>query len=176
MNDHDCGFFTVAYVEHIITHRHMNFNQKDMWYYRAKVVHDMYLQQMHAHRLFALLLEVVLDGPLYALTAGCLLLIFVWMSYTKFGKNFTKHVTDDDCRLFRLSTILISYWILERHNVGGVMKQFGLQQLVPPPFHMPFLRKEKMAKIFMGYTKILLNRPKAQSPSVVIPMLYLTLN
>eukprot|EP00268_Persea_americana_P051993 TRINITY_DN5796_c1_g1_i12.p2 TRINITY_DN5796_c1_g1~~TRINITY_DN5796_c1_g1_i12.p2 ORF type:complete len:119 (-),score=7.09 TRINITY_DN5796_c1_g1_i12:400-756(-) len=75
MNDHDCGFFTVAYVEHIITHRHMNFNQKDMWYYRAKVVHDMYLQQMHAHRLFALLLEVVLDGPLYALTAGCLLLI-----------------------------------------------------------------------------------------------------
>ncbi|KAJ8617454.1 hypothetical protein MRB53_013640 [Persea americana] len=25
---------------------------------------------------------------------------FVWMSYTKFGNNFTKHVTDDDCRLF----------------------------------------------------------------------------
>ena len=44
--------------------------------------------------------------------------------------------------LFRSNTVLICFWIVERHCPERVMKQFGLQQIVPPRFLKPFSRNE----------------------------------
>ena len=35
----------MAYAEHIILDRPMQFSQSDMWFYRQKIVHDVYYRQ-----------------------------------------------------------------------------------------------------------------------------------
>lgn len=56
-----------------------------------------------------------------------------------------------DRTLLHSSTVLIWYWIVERHNTWRVMKQFGLKQIVPPPFTMPILRRERTFRSVVDY-------------------------
>lgn len=79
---------------------------------------------------------------------------FNWQPYAGYGKNFLQHIPKVDRDLFSSSTILIFYWIVERHNTCRVMKQFGFKQVVPPPFNMPFLRHERVERITINYSKI----------------------
>ena len=41
----DCGVFVMAYVEHLVFGQPMQFTQNDMWFYRQKIVHDVYYKQ-----------------------------------------------------------------------------------------------------------------------------------
>lgn len=41
----DYGVFVMAYAEHLVLGRPMQFTQRDMWFYRQKVVHDIYYKQ-----------------------------------------------------------------------------------------------------------------------------------
>eukprot|EP00268_Persea_americana_P044168 TRINITY_DN4464_c0_g1_i16.p1 TRINITY_DN4464_c0_g1~~TRINITY_DN4464_c0_g1_i16.p1 ORF type:complete len:280 (-),score=29.87 TRINITY_DN4464_c0_g1_i16:1459-2298(-) len=79
---------------------------------------------------------------------------FAWMPYATHVKKFTQNVCDIDRRLFMSNTILIHYWIMEYHNCNRVMKQFGLNQVVPPTFRMPLLRVEKVERMSRDYTRI----------------------
>ncbi|XXG46971.1 hypothetical protein AAC387_Pa02g1692 [Persea americana] len=79
---------------------------------------------------------------------------FNWQPYAGYGKKFLQHVPKVDRDLFSSSTVLIFYWIVERHNTCRVMKQFGFKQVVPPPFNMPFLRHERVERITIDYRKI----------------------
>ncbi|KAJ8649408.1 hypothetical protein MRB53_002431 [Persea americana] len=44
-NKDDCGVFVMAYAEHLVFGRPMQFTQNDMWFYRQKIVHDIYYKQ-----------------------------------------------------------------------------------------------------------------------------------
>ena len=70
---------------------------------------------------------------------------FIWLPYRDY-ENITDYIDDSDVPLFRSNTVLISYWIVERHNPERVMKQFGLEQIVPPRFQRPFPRTEIIPK------------------------------
>ena len=76
------------------------------------------------------------------------------MPYATYGKKFTQNVSDVDRQLFMSNTILIHYWIMEYHNSNCVIKQFGLSQVVPPPFQMPLLSVEKVERMYWDYTHI----------------------
>ena len=41
----DCGIFVMPFVQHISMGHDMLFNQSDMYYYRAKIVSDIYKDQ-----------------------------------------------------------------------------------------------------------------------------------
>eukprot|EP00268_Persea_americana_P024625 TRINITY_DN24066_c1_g1_i1.p1 TRINITY_DN24066_c1_g1~~TRINITY_DN24066_c1_g1_i1.p1 ORF type:complete len:125 (+),score=5.32 TRINITY_DN24066_c1_g1_i1:576-950(+) len=69
---------------------------------------------------------------------------FTWQPYFDYDKKFQMSVPKGDCDLFSSSTILVWYWIVERHNTWRVMKQFGLKQLVPPTFSVPYVRRERI--------------------------------
>ena len=64
-----------------------------------------------------------------------------WLPYWDY-ENIQVYIDDADVPLFRSNTTLISFWIVERHCPEKVMKQFGLQQIVPPHFQKPFPQNE----------------------------------
>lgn len=77
------------------------------------------------------------------------ILIFQFFNCTPTGnymqsveKKYARNVPKVDHDLFSSSTVLCFYWVVERHNAGLAMTQFGLKQVVPPPFSIPFLREE----------------------------------
>lgn len=76
---------------------------------------------------------------------------FDWQPYKRLGKAFLKRVPKEDRYLFTCSAPLIFFWVLERHNTGRVMKQFGLRQVVPPPFVAAFPRVERIEKVVTNY-------------------------
>ena len=41
----DCEVFFMAYAEHLVLGWPMQFKQNDMWFYRQKIVHDVYYKQ-----------------------------------------------------------------------------------------------------------------------------------
>ena len=41
----DCGVFVMAYAEHLVFERPTLLTQSDMWFYRQKIVHDIYYKQ-----------------------------------------------------------------------------------------------------------------------------------
>ncbi|RWR85072.1 protein MAIN-LIKE 2 isoform X2 [Cinnamomum micranthum f. kanehirae] len=67
--------------------------------------------------------------------------VFNWLPYHDF-ENISDYIDDADVPLFRSNTTLICFWVVECHCPERVMKQFGLQQTVPPRFLRPFPRLE----------------------------------
>ena len=41
----DCGIFIMAYAQHIALNLLMEFTKSDMYYFRAKIVYDLYIDQ-----------------------------------------------------------------------------------------------------------------------------------
>ncbi|XXG41517.1 hypothetical protein AAC387_Pa01g1959 [Persea americana] len=69
------------------------------------------------------------------------------------GEKFLNRISKVDRNLVSSSTFLVYYWIIERHNTWWVMKQFGLMQLVPPPFNMQITRRERTFRLVIDYSK-----------------------
>ncbi|XXG65656.1 hypothetical protein AAC387_Pa05g3298 [Persea americana] len=78
---------------------------------------------------------------------------FEWQPYKKLGKPFFRLVPKADRELVTSSAPLIFYWLLERHNTGRLIKQFGLRQVVPPPFVLPFPRAERKQRVIVDYSQ-----------------------
>ncbi|RWR73152.1 protein MAIN-LIKE 2 [Cinnamomum micranthum f. kanehirae] len=84
---------------------------------------------------------------------------FNWLPYQDY-ENISDYIDDGDVPLFRSNTALICFWVVERHCPERVMKQFGLQQIVPPRFIRPFPRmeiiptgeqkREKLRSVYFG--------------------------
>ena len=84
---------------------------------------------------------------------------FNWLPYADY-ENIQDYIDDADEPLFQSNTALISFWIVKRHNPERVMKQFCLQQVVPPHFQRPFPpnemvsigdnKREKIRSIYSG--------------------------
>ena len=55
--------------------------------------------------------------------------------------------------VFSSQTVVVCYWIVECHNNNRVLKQFGLQQIVPPPFYGAFNMKDRALKAIIDYSK-----------------------
>ncbi|RWR76671.1 serine/threonine-protein phosphatase 7 long form [Cinnamomum micranthum f. kanehirae] len=72
--------------------------------------------------------------------------------YKRLDKAFLKRVPKEDRYLFTCSAPLIFFWVLERYNTGRVMKQFGLRQVVPPPFVAALPRAERIEKVVTNYS------------------------
>ncbi|RWR91080.1 serine/threonine-protein phosphatase 7 long form [Cinnamomum micranthum f. kanehirae] len=78
---------------------------------------------------------------------------FDWQPYDQYGDELSACVNEVDRPLFRSAVSMINYMIVERHNVDRVLKQFGLNQHVPPPFH-PIVRVEKkLSKRAINYER-----------------------
>ncbi|KAJ8639642.1 hypothetical protein MRB53_016336 [Persea americana] len=46
-NSDDCGIFVMAVADHLVRGRAIKFSQSDMWFFRLKMVHDMYNNQVN---------------------------------------------------------------------------------------------------------------------------------
>ena len=79
----------------------------------------------------------MLPNPVVLMSPYLRQLQFIWQPYSGFNKKFHSKLSKVDRSLIGSSTVLVFYWVVERHNTWQVMKQFGLKQLVPPPFTMP---------------------------------------
>ncbi|XXG77684.1 hypothetical protein AAC387_Pa08g1792 [Persea americana] len=77
---------------------------------------------------------------------------FIWRPYVGFKEELAK-IVYEHMEVFSSQTVLICYWIVERHNSNLVMKQFGLQQIVPPPFYNAFNREDRALKATVDYSK-----------------------
>ena len=55
--------------------------------------------------------------------------------------------------VFSSQTVVGCYWIVERYNSNRMMKQFGLQQIVPPSLYGAFNREDKVLKATVDYPK-----------------------
>ncbi|RWR72993.1 hypothetical protein CKAN_00124200 [Cinnamomum micranthum f. kanehirae] len=44
-NTDDCELFVMAYAKHLLLGRPMQFTQSDMWFYRQKIIHDIFYKQ-----------------------------------------------------------------------------------------------------------------------------------
>ncbi|KAJ8627955.1 hypothetical protein MRB53_021262 [Persea americana] len=49
-NSHDCGFFVMASVEHVLLNLKFEFSQRDMMYYRCKLVINQYNRQLELYK------------------------------------------------------------------------------------------------------------------------------
>eukprot|EP00268_Persea_americana_P068574 TRINITY_DN9566_c0_g2_i1.p1 TRINITY_DN9566_c0_g2~~TRINITY_DN9566_c0_g2_i1.p1 ORF type:complete len:124 (-),score=10.82 TRINITY_DN9566_c0_g2_i1:218-589(-) len=49
-NSHDCGFFVMASVEHVLLNLKFEFTQRDMMYYRCKLVINQYNRQLELYK------------------------------------------------------------------------------------------------------------------------------
>ena len=78
---------------------------------------------------------------------------FIWQPYSRYKKKFHSKLSKVGRSLIVSSTVLVFYWIVEQHNTWRVMKQFGLKQLVPLPFTMPILRRERTFRAIVNYNK-----------------------
>ncbi|RWR83518.1 serine/threonine-protein phosphatase 7 long form [Cinnamomum micranthum f. kanehirae] len=56
--------------------------------------------------------------------------------------------------LFTTDSLLISYWVLERHPTPRVMRQFGMRQTVPPLFVRPILQKENKERFVIDWSLV----------------------
>lgn len=93
------------------------------------------------------------------LTVAFVFLQFNWLSYRDY-ENISEYIDDTDVPLFLSNTALISYWVVGRHCLERVMKQFGLKQIVLPRFLKSFPRnemvpirenrREKLRAIYVG--------------------------
>ncbi|RWR85250.1 serine/threonine-protein phosphatase 7 long form [Cinnamomum micranthum f. kanehirae] len=78
---------------------------------------------------------------------------FDWQPYDQYDDELAACVNEVDRFLFRSAVSMINYMVVERHNVDRVLKQFGLNQHVPPPFH-PIVRVEKkLSKRAINYER-----------------------
>ncbi|RWR76234.1 protein MAIN-LIKE 2 [Cinnamomum micranthum f. kanehirae] len=57
---------------------------------------------------------------------------FIWRPYVGFEEELANIVDEEEMEVFSSQTVVVCYWIVERHNSNRVMKQFGLQQIIPP--------------------------------------------
>lgn len=76
---------------------------------------------------------------------------FDWRPYDQFGDKLSTQVEERDRALFRSATMMIYYWITERHNVDRVLKQFGLRQPVPPPLYPQSKSDERSSNAPVDY-------------------------
>ncbi|KAJ8628926.1 hypothetical protein MRB53_022249 [Persea americana] len=60
---------------------------------------------------------------------------FDWQPYNWYGDELEACINEVDRSLFRSAVTMANYMVVERHNVDYVLKQFGLKQHVPFPFH-----------------------------------------
>lgn len=65
----------------------------------------------------------------------------------KLFQQFPKH----DKELFNSTTVLLHYWVVEKHNPERVTKKFGLKQVVPPALYLSFTRVERVERMTMEY-------------------------
>ncbi|RWR93445.1 serine/threonine-protein phosphatase 7 long form [Cinnamomum micranthum f. kanehirae] len=77
---------------------------------------------------------------------------FICSPYEEIIDKLTKVVHESDRNLFTSNTTMIFYWIVEQHNSERVMRQFGLRQMVPVPFQMPFDTADKVKKSLADYS------------------------
>ena len=68
-------------------------------------------------------------------------------------KKLLEQVPKHDNELFSSLSVLLHYWVVERYCPKRVSKQFGIKQLVPPPFYLPFTRVEPLERCAMDYSK-----------------------
>lgn len=79
------------------------------------------------------------------------MLQFNLQRYVLLAKKLFQEVPKHDRELFTSSTILLHYWVIERHSSRRVMKQFGLRQVVPPPFYLRIKRVEHAEHMVIDY-------------------------
>ena len=77
------------------------------------------------------------------------------MPYEDVIDKLAKVVPKGERQLFTSNTALVFYWIVECHNSKQAMKQFGLRQLHPIIFRMPFERVDKVRKATYDYSRSL---------------------
>ncbi|RWR90909.1 serine/threonine-protein phosphatase 7 long form [Cinnamomum micranthum f. kanehirae] len=78
---------------------------------------------------------------------------FIWRPYVGFKEELAKIVDEQEIEVFSSQTVVVCYWIVECHNSNRVMKQFGLQQIVPHPFYGAFNREDRILKATVDYSK-----------------------